>query len=232
MLCWSRPAFESTSLFRNTRNSPSARCAPWFASRDCRSKNSWNYCDILRGRNSTVLLCRLKFPFELALADERPPDRPFAQHLLPTLRRHVKHQEAPADRLQHRLAAHRCSNSRRRAMVDVDRCPDTDLVAFAKRQQRLEARSLHPSDHVRRREHGRQLRPPCRQGVTKFHASLNRSARADRNRFGHSSRVKRVRCACHVPGADRWSRPSGLRQRTPPKNYGAEEGFLSPATPY
>src|ERR1019366_570801 len=120
-----------------------------------------------------------QFLFELALADDGPLDGAVPDNLAAVVRADFEGVEAAIERLQQRFGLDHGVDAGGRAVIDVDRRADTDLIAFAKRQQRVEARSLHPLDHVWRRQHRRLVFSPCREGVLELDPLLYLSARAD-----------------------------------------------------
>jgi len=99
-------------------------------------------------RSSILCLFRPLLLFKLGLTDNGPLDGAVTEHIRPIPRRYTKRVEPPIEFLQHSFALHRRPNARRRAVNNVNGRADADLVAFAERQQRFEARRFHPADHV------------------------------------------------------------------------------------
>ena len=82
------------------------------------------------------------FLFELALADDGPPDCPAADYLGAIVGADLKRVEAAIERFQFRLRPHYGSDFGCGAMIDVDGRADADLITLAKRKQRIEGRPL------------------------------------------------------------------------------------------
>src|ERR1017187_1139436 len=80
-----------------------------------------------------------QFLFELAFADDGPLDGAVSDNLAAVVGADFEGVEAAIERLQHGFGLDHGADSGGRAMIDVDRRADTDLIAFAKRQQRVEA---------------------------------------------------------------------------------------------
>ena len=121
--------------------------------------------------------------FKLALADESAANRSMSNHFGTVVGADTEGQETSVDGLQYRLAPDAYSNSGRRSMYDIDCGAYADFVAFTEGQQRFESGSLHPADHVRRGQHGRQLRLPGAQCMLKFDAPLHLTLRTDGDGF-------------------------------------------------
>src|SRR5271166_3953515 len=138
------------------------------------------------------LLC-----FELALADDGALDGAVPEQLRSVVSADAECVEAPIELFQHGFAFHNRADSRGGAMNNSDGGADTDLVDFTERQQRFESRRLHPSNHVGRGQHRRELLPPCSQGVFELDTPFHFTTRADGNWFGHASRLPRPTARCH-----------------------------------
>ena len=137
--------------------------------RSCLMKSQWRpdlEHDLTR---SAPCLARC-LALELAFADDGALDGAVPQHFRAVVSADPKCVEAPIELFQHGLAFHGRADAGRRAMNNVDGGSDADLVTFAERQQRLEARRLHPADHVGGGQHRWKLFPPCRQGVLELDA--------------------------------------------------------------
>src|SRR5262249_39646953 len=118
---------------------------------------------------------------------ERPIHRAFADQPLTLPRLHAKDVEASVDLLELGSRAHRRANAGGRAMRHVDMRPHGGLTVFLKWDRRLVARELHPADHIRRRQYGRENVVMVLEGVLELDFARDLRARADRDGLGHES---------------------------------------------
>src|SRR5450631_449605 len=123
---------------------------------------------------------------ELADADHCATYRAASNFLRVVTGGHTQRVETSVEGFEHGLRLDACADAAGGAVLNVDGCSYSDLVAFTVRLQCVERRSLHHADHVRCRIHRRQFWMVGRERVLKFDGLFGFAARPRGNLFSHS----------------------------------------------
>src|SRR6476660_5269561 len=108
---------------------------------------------------------------------ERAIDRPFADQPVALPRLYAKDVEPPVDPLELGGRTDRRAHTSGRAMRDIDVRAHGGLAVFLERDRGLVTRVLHPADHIRRRQNGRENVAMVLEGVLRFDLARDLCAR-------------------------------------------------------
>src|SRR5208283_2201766 len=141
----------------------------------------------------SVSTCRLRLHLfgELANADDGPAHGAASDLLRIVASAHPQGVKPPIEGFEFRHGLDASADSAGSAMLDMDRRPYRDFVAFAVRLQSAERRRFHQPDHIRGGIDRRQLPMMRGQSVLELDRFLRFSARCDRNLSGQNSSLSK-----------------------------------------